>query len=161
MLDQQSVLSESDFRKMALEVLESSSIFLSKNPYGDFYHHKKRFVSTLSHDCIGFKTAIAPIDVEPELKQTMEIVKRAIKAIDASLQNDFTFAKMWETDKEYALYEIDGVLGGGLSFWHGYDGEQFGQPDRPSSVLADPSDNQEILDLAASVLRKLDAYLRG
>lgn len=58
-------------------------------------------------------------------------VMQMICVIDSKLEDNFTFAKMWETDKNAACREILRSVGHGVSFWDDYDPNDFGQSDHP------------------------------
>ncbi len=94
---------------------------------------RKEFMRPQEDICELFTNAIeeAGIDIDTELLAIETSVMQMICVIDSKLEDNFTFAKMWETDKNAACREILRSVGHGVSFWDDYDPNDFGQSDHP------------------------------
>jgi hypothetical protein len=128
--------SEVNLRELAIMLLADcvASEVENSEENAEFYLLRKEFVRPGGEICELFTIAIeeAKIDIESELRAIETSVMRMIFVIDSNLKDNFTFAKMWETDKGVACREILRSVGHGVSFWDDYDPEDFGQSDRPN-----------------------------
>jgi len=123
-----------DFRSIAMMLLADAVVSETENSEdSEFRSLRERFVQPRQDICELFadEISMSGIDIEIEVQSVEASVKKMILAIDAGLEDAFTFLQMWETDKSAAHREIARCVGMGVSFWDDYDPEDFGQSTHP------------------------------
>lgn len=147
--------SQVDLRELA-EMLLADCVASEVESNDEFHLLRKEFMRPQQDICKLFINAVeeAGIDIDTELLAIERDVIAMIIAIDSKLENGFTFAKMWKTDRKAACREILRSVGHGVSFWDDYAPEDFGQPDCPDVGLFE-SPHSECYE----ILTKFVAYI--